>query len=40
MIQFKDLSLVYPNGTQGLKDVNVTINEPRIRCYRRPFRSW
>lgn len=27
MIQFKDLSLVYPNGTQGLKDVNVTIND-------------
>ncbi|MFD1017833.1 phosphonate ABC transporter ATP-binding protein [Thalassobacillus hwangdonensis] len=27
MIEFKDLSLVYPNGTQGLKDINVTINE-------------
>ncbi len=27
MIQFKDLGLVYPNGTVGLKDVNVTIND-------------
>lgn len=27
MITFKDLSLVYPNGTPGLKNVNVTINE-------------
>jgi phosphonate transport system ATP-binding protein len=27
MIEFKDVSLVYPNGTQGLKDVNLTINE-------------
>ncbi len=27
MIQFKDVSLVYPNGTQGLKNINVTINE-------------
>lgn len=27
MIEFKDVSLVYPNGTQGLKNVNVTINE-------------
>ncbi|WLD94152.1 phosphonate ABC transporter ATP-binding protein [Alkalihalobacillus sp. AL-G] len=27
MIEFKDLSLVYPNGTQGLKDINVKIKE-------------
>ncbi|WP_102028017.1 phosphonate ABC transporter ATP-binding protein [Salirhabdus sp. Marseille-P4669] len=27
MITFKDVSLVYPNGTQGLKDINVTINK-------------
>lgn len=27
MITFKDVSLVYPNGTQGLKHVNVTIDE-------------
>lgn len=27
MIEFKDLSLVYPNGTQGLKDINVNIKE-------------
>ncbi|MBM6618088.1 phosphonate ABC transporter ATP-binding protein [Bacillus suaedaesalsae] len=27
MIEFKNLSLVYPNGTQGLKDINVKINE-------------
>jgi phosphonate transport system ATP-binding protein len=27
MIEFKDLSLVYPNGTQGLKNINVKINE-------------
>ncbi|WP_408009603.1 phosphonate ABC transporter ATP-binding protein [Pseudalkalibacillus sp. A8] len=27
MIEMKDLSLVYPNGTQGLKDINVKINE-------------
>lgn len=27
MIEFKDISLVYPNGTQGLKNVNVKINE-------------
>ncbi|MDQ0351756.1 phosphonate transport system ATP-binding protein [Alkalibacillus filiformis] len=27
MIEFKDLSLVYPNGHQGLKDVNVKIND-------------
>ncbi|KMK74733.1 phosphonate ABC transporter ATP-binding protein [Alkalihalobacillus pseudalcaliphilus] len=26
MIEFKDVSLVYPNGTQGLKNVNITIN--------------
>ncbi|KGA97344.1 phosphonate ABC transporter ATP-binding protein [Alkalihalobacillus alcalophilus ATCC 27647 = CGMCC 1.3604] len=26
MIEFKDVSLVYPNGTQGLKNVNLTIN--------------
>src|SRR5690625_521381 len=27
MIEFKDVSLVYPNGTQGLKDVNITIED-------------
>ncbi|BAB06693.1 phosphonate ABC transporter ATP-binding protein [Halalkalibacterium halodurans] len=27
MIEFKNVSLVYPNGTQGLKDVNLKINE-------------
>jgi phosphonate transport system ATP-binding protein len=27
MIQFKDVGLVYPNGTEGLKNVNVTIND-------------
>lgn len=27
MIEFKNLSLVYSNGTQGLKDINVKINE-------------
>jgi phosphonate transport system ATP-binding protein len=27
MIEFKEVSLVYPNGTQGLKNVNVKINE-------------
>ncbi|PKR78328.1 phosphonate ABC transporter ATP-binding protein [Halalkalibacillus sediminis] len=27
MIEFKDVSLVYPNGTQGLKDINVTIKD-------------
>lgn len=27
MIEFKDVSLVYPNGTKGLHNVNVTINE-------------
>ncbi|WP_221568192.1 phosphonate ABC transporter ATP-binding protein [Alkalihalobacillus sp. TS-13] len=27
MIEMKDLSLVYPNGTQGLKNINVKINE-------------
>lgn len=27
MIEFKNVSLVYPNGTQGLKDVNITIND-------------
>ncbi|RWZ55168.1 phosphonate ABC transporter ATP-binding protein [Halobacillus fulvus] len=26
MIECKDLSLVYPDGTQGLKNVNITIN--------------
>ncbi|OLO40570.1 phosphonate ABC transporter ATP-binding protein [Alkalihalophilus pseudofirmus] len=26
MIEFKDVSLVYPNGTQGLKNVNLKIN--------------
>ncbi|ENH97755.1 alkylphosphonate ABC transporter ATP-binding protein [Gracilibacillus halophilus YIM-C55.5] len=27
MIEFKDVSLVYPNGTEGLKQVNVHIQE-------------
>ncbi|WP_261130062.1 phosphonate ABC transporter ATP-binding protein [Bacillus sp. Marseille-Q3570] len=27
MIEMKDVSLVYPNGTQGLKNINVKINE-------------
>lgn len=27
MIQFKDVGLVYPNGTVGLKNVNLTIND-------------
>lgn len=27
MIEFKDVSLVYPNGTQGLKNINVKIND-------------
>ncbi|RNA70159.1 phosphonate ABC transporter ATP-binding protein [Alteribacter keqinensis] len=27
MVEFKNTSLVYPNGTQGLKDVNIKINE-------------
>lgn len=27
MIEFKDVSLVYPNGTQGLKNVNLTIKD-------------
>ncbi|MCF6411133.1 phosphonate ABC transporter ATP-binding protein [Pseudalkalibacillus salsuginis] len=27
MIEMKDLSLVYPNGTQGLKNINVKINK-------------
>ncbi len=27
MIELKDVSLVYPNGTQGLKNINLTINE-------------
>ncbi|TES53796.1 phosphonate ABC transporter ATP-binding protein [Halalkalibacterium halodurans] len=27
MIEFKNVSLVYPNGTQGLKGVNLKINE-------------
>ncbi|WP_085522264.1 phosphonate ABC transporter ATP-binding protein [Tuberibacillus sp. Marseille-P3662] len=27
MITFKDVSLVYPNGTKGLKNINTTINE-------------
>lgn len=26
MIEFKDVSLVYPNGTQGLKNINLEIN--------------
>ncbi|WP_100012779.1 phosphonate ABC transporter ATP-binding protein [Lentibacillus sediminis] len=27
MIEFKDVGLVYPNGTEGLKNINVTIND-------------
>ncbi len=27
MIQFKDVGLIYPNGTEGLKNINVTIND-------------
>ncbi|MFD2655013.1 phosphonate ABC transporter ATP-binding protein [Gracilibacillus thailandensis] len=27
MIEFNDVSLVYPNGTEGLKNINVKINE-------------
>ncbi|QDP41787.1 phosphonate ABC transporter ATP-binding protein [Radiobacillus deserti] len=27
MIEFQNVSKVYPNGTQGLKDINVTINK-------------
>lgn len=27
MIEFKDVNLVYPNGTQGLKNINVTIKD-------------
>lgn len=27
MIEFKNVSLTYPNGTQGLKNVNLTINK-------------
>jgi phosphonate transport system ATP-binding protein len=27
MIEFKDVSLVYPNGTQGLKNINLTIKD-------------
>lgn len=27
MIEFKDVSLVYPNGTEGLKNINATIND-------------
>src|SRR5699024_1524661 len=27
MIEFKNVGLVYPNGTEGLKNVNVTIND-------------
>ncbi|UCZ52072.1 phosphonate ABC transporter ATP-binding protein [Bacillus shivajii] len=27
MIEFKDVSLVYPNGTQGLKNVNLNIKQ-------------
>jgi phosphonate transport system ATP-binding protein len=27
MIQFKDVGLVYPNGTEGLKNINLTIND-------------
>ncbi|MGN8645934.1 phosphonate ABC transporter ATP-binding protein [Gracilibacillus sp. HCP3S3_G5_1] len=27
MIEFKDVSLVYPNGTEGLKNINININE-------------
>ncbi|MBU9723472.1 MULTISPECIES: phosphonate ABC transporter ATP-binding protein [Bacillaceae] len=27
MIEFKDVSLVYPNGTQGLKNINLKVNQ-------------
>lgn len=27
MIQFQDVSLIYPNGTQGLKNINLSIEE-------------
>lgn len=27
MIEFKNVGLIYPNGTEGLKNVNVTIND-------------
>ncbi|MFS0749021.1 phosphonate ABC transporter ATP-binding protein [Oceanobacillus sp. 1P07AA] len=27
MIEFKDVGLVYPNGTEGLKNINVKIND-------------
>lgn len=27
MIEFKNVSLVYPNGVEGLKDINITIND-------------
>lgn len=27
MIEFKNISLVYPNGTEGLKNINVTIKD-------------
>ena len=27
MIEFKNLSMTYPNGTQGLKNINIKINE-------------
>src|SRR5690606_23549833 len=27
MIEFKNVGLVYPNGTQGLKNINLKINE-------------
>ncbi|WP_277677987.1 phosphonate ABC transporter ATP-binding protein [Gracilibacillus dipsosauri] len=27
MIEFQNVSLVYPNGTQGLKDINIKINQ-------------
>ncbi|KAB7669381.1 phosphonate ABC transporter ATP-binding protein [Bacillus sp. B1-b2] len=27
MIQFKNVTKVYPNGTKGLNDINITINE-------------
>lgn len=27
MLEFKDVSLVYPNGTQGLKNINVKIDD-------------
>lgn len=27
MIEFKNVGLVYPNGTEGLKNINVTIND-------------